>query len=316
LKRIALTFALILTVAFSGCVAAPGEGMDVWQEDCWNIGATIPLSCLDPPGKYVITKVEVWDSLVKYNAEVYPSDSYCNTLLTPKPWEFIVHVCPGFYWQGTLTNVRVTIRGPMDTGAETTYVLEDSFYQQGCPLTIVTGTGWDPQQPGVWSAKARYGQNNPTTGAYELEIGFGTMGNRDEKNHGWTSGQVEHFTLDYNGITHIATLTVTGAGDQSASYNVGPAPTDPCESITKIMIHAKSNTGGTCVIANLELNGVSIGSPNSITATGGTDPDRTHYLRITTDCYLTHFVLQGDLTFTWGTPIDERPTMHIFVEYS
>jgi hypothetical protein len=265
----------------------------------------------------MLYQVEVWDNLVKYKVlDVDPLDKYCNSLPTKSPWELLIHVCPGFYWEGTEVFVRVTIFGPMGTGIETTtFELEGSFYQDACPLTIVTGSGWDPQQPGIWVTRAKYGQNNPTAGAWELDMGFGTTGNRDEKNHSWTSGTQEHFTVEYNGITHIATLSVTsngGSGDSFASYNVGPEPANPCASITKIMIHAKSNTGGSVVIANLMLNGVSIGSPNSVTSTG----DAISYLRITTDCYLTHFIVEGDFTFNWVTPSDERPAFIIYVEYS
>jgi len=108
----------------------------------------------------------------------------------------------------------------------------------------------------------------------------------------------------------MATFTVSGAGDPSVTYNVGPAPAEPCNTQTLISIHPKSKVEGSVVITNLMLNGVSL---PSITSTG--TPYNIRHLTITTGCYLTSFTLSGSVTFSWGSTADERPAFDIYVKY-
>lgn len=165
-------------------------------------------------------------------------------------------------------------------------------------LGIETGDGWAPVSGNTWVAKARFGDNNPTAGAYELEVGYGP-GSRDEGNHGWTDNTTEGFTLSFDGSS-TATLTV---GNDTVTYSVTSAN-------GSIGLTAKSHTDGTTTVSNLALDGNPLAT-STVVSTGGTYA----HIVISGSDLTDGFTLTGDITFDWDANTqDERPAVQINVE--
>jgi len=200
---------------------------------------------------------------------------------------------------------------PTDVGNEIqtdSVAFDMSFYAEQCRhndgennpfLETSTGTGWATMDT-AWIAKARYGDNIPTAGAYELEVGTGP-GDRDEENAGFTSGQTEPFSLVYDAVAGEATFAIAG---KSVTHAVPGAN-------GKLFVTAKPPADGQVDVENVTLNGQDVGSPDGVSATDGT------YMHLTIDGanLQNGFSLSGEATFTWaGTTANELPSFQVDVE--
>ncbi len=170
------------------------------------------------------------------------------------------------------------------------------------PVTVTTGASWSPEAlaAGGWTAKGRFGDNNPTAGAYEMEVGFGP-GDRDEDNHGWTSGVGETFTLVYNSGTEVATLTI---GSDVSTYTLTGAGIP-----TSIGITAKGADIGVTSLTGATLDG------NPIADTTSTNGVYEHTSVTGPEVMDGDFTLTGTLTLTWtGATSNEKPALQIDVD--
>lgn len=168
-----------------------------------------------------------------------------------------------------------------------------------------SGDGWSPEAAdqtavlGVdrWVAKARYGDNNPTAGAYELEVGFGP-GSRDEQNTSYVDSVSQAFSLVYDDTTKIATVMV---GSDSATYDLTGVGTPQSVGIT-----AKGGSDDATSLTNITVDGLAVADLVSPT-TGNV------FTSLSGSAIEGDFTILGDLTFTLVSPQDELPALQIDV---
>jgi len=223
----------------------------------------------------------------------------------------------GFYCNGEpVTNVSQTDRLTADISFYAVQARHNRDFvcgQEERDLTSTDGKDWpEITKAKDWLAKARYGANNPT-GSYELEIGYGSMGNRDEGDHVWgTSPSSRSFTLTYDSGSGNATLTVDGS---SVTYPVSISGTNPDVAVI-VKTHGANGDGTSAAVSNLKLDGISPVGPTGATATTSSGVREIKWVLIEGDTQLDDgFTLTGDLTFTWNSnPKDEGPAMEIIIE--
>jgi len=229
--------------------------------------------------------------------DIYPvADSGHGTPLLASAAE----TCVGIKW-----NVPSSVGNEIQSDrvmASLTFYAEQSrnnpnFLCNPPQLEVTIGDGFCPEFSN-WLAKARHGG----AGGYRAELGKGP-GARDEWYTGgtvpYTSGNTYPFTLVDDGAGK-ATFTIAGNTLDTTGYTT-------VNSDGRVCINAKmSGKVGTVAVDNVVLNGMSAGS---VSAT-----DVNKYMLIEGGTLDDGFTLTGDMTFTWSSSSDERPSMIIFVE--
>lgn len=157
-----------------------------------------------------------------------------------------------------------------------------------CPTTshIASDAAFHLLQPEAAITCVAEGRIGDRAGAatFELDLGQSTGAPATQAQYGWVSGQVEPFSLTYNGGTGLVTFQL---GGRTLNYTPGSTFTD-------IYIRTRATQAGTTVtVNNLVLNGCVVADQS--TATG----DGLDYLRLANAAPGSGFTLTGDATLSW-----------------
>jgi len=166
-------------------------------------------------------------------------------------------------------------------------------------IIVESDCGWaPPAYDQEWFAKAR--SNNPN---FEIAIGTNDAGpEQDTAETTWTSGQQEHFTLEYDSGTGIATFDIEN--HPTVSYAV------PVDGDSTIGITVKALADGITVVEDVTLNDQELLIDYIDTST--CSPAHLWIYGIDLSA---GFVLEGYFTMTWVTqPCQECQAMHISID--
>lgn len=181
--------------------------------------------------------------------------------------------------------------------------------EDGDEIISTTESGF-PDVNKAWMTSARYGNNDPESGDWELAIkrdGDSTPWIQDGKDWGDSPTDELDFELDYNGTT--TTFTVDGVEIES----------DDMSGVNGLIgIAAKTNADdgedGKVTVSDIKIDGTAPSGPDSFTAQGTDDPSRG-LEHMVLDSVSGPFTLTGKLKFEWGSsPSDEGPGFEIHIE--
>ena len=148
----------------------------------------------------------------------------------------------------------------------------------------------------------RYGDNNPTAGAWELAIWEVDGGETvvAEDNYGFSSGVEVDFSLSYDPSDGKITYTLDGK-TLEYTYDSGKA-------FDYIIPFAKGDANGNSVdLTEMQINGKSISDLSSGTGYKGLK------VHLTDTEQVNGFTITGKAELTWGgSPANEKPAFHVF----
>ncbi len=153
---------------------------------------------------------------------------------------------------------------------------------------------------------ARYGDNIPYAGAWELAVWEQTPSAqvvRKQDNYGWTKGGETGFSLSYSPSSGIVRYVI-GNNSRILEWNY-----TKCRAFEYMTIYAKANAdNNTARLTELTLNGIPLGELTANNIYKGMK------IPLTDSLQTGGFVVTGKINFSWGTkPRNEIPGSHVYL---